>query len=191
MLGESVITSTITYQPYAAEGSQQKEYYEVLFLSFLLIFMSTLLYFNMQPAATDHALRRSRLTGVLLFLFDKWLGLFFLTIDACIKLTVSTVAQEKNELSPFVANALRMAVAFLLLMRICQYGIRRLFCLWWTVFGVACGIPFLSPIILSPTKGIAMAQRPTLCFVSGGILVHTYFGRPFAIGKHSGAVRSR
>lgn len=106
MLGESVITSTTTYTSYAAEGSQQKEYYEVLFLSFLLTFMYTLLYFNMQPAAKDHALRRFRLTGVLLLLFNKFLGLSLLTIGACIKLTVNTVAQEKKELSPFVANAL-------------------------------------------------------------------------------------
>ena len=77
MLGETVITSTITYKEFASEESTNKsQYYTVLTLAFLLIFMFLLLFFNMQPAPKDHALRRSRSTGVTFcFSTNSWVCL--------------------------------------------------------------------------------------------------------------------
>ena len=76
MLGESVISSTITIREYAndGEGSESTKYYSVLGLSFLLIFMFSLLFFNVQPHPKDHGLRRSRFFGISIMILNKWLG---------------------------------------------------------------------------------------------------------------------
>ena len=170
MMGETVITSTITYKSYAAEGTEETQYYTILSLSFLLIFMFTLLFFNMQPAPKDHALRRSKLTGVSLLMLNKLLGLSLLTIGACIKLSVHQVV-ENELLTPFLTNALKLSVGtsltLLLAMRACHYGgkiprpqdpphIRALFFSWWGIFAVAAAFPFVAPVYsYEPTHALA------------------------------------
>jgi len=172
MLGETVITSTITYKSYAAEAEEQaktREYYTVMTLSFLLMFMYILLFFNQQPAPKDHGMRRSRLAGISLMLLVKLLGLSLLTMGACMKLSVNAVIEGKA-LSPFISNGFRvsvgMSLVLLLAMRICHYGgklprstdpphIRRLTNVWWGMFALGCFVPFVTPVSLSPTTELA------------------------------------
>lgn len=78
MLGETALSVTITYRELDQEaivGDTKSRYYWVLGLSFLLIFMFCLLYFHLQPLASNHAFRRSRLHGSLLLLVHKLLAL--------------------------------------------------------------------------------------------------------------------
>jgi len=180
MLGETVITSTITYKSYATEAEEEMdatEYYTVMTLSFLLMFMYILLFFNQQPAPKDHGMRRSLFSGICLMLLNKLLGLVLLTIGACMKLCVSAVI-EGDDLTPFVSNAFRMSVGMslvlLLAMRICHYGgklprptdpphVRRLFFVWWGIFALGCFVPFVTPASSSPT--IELAWPSGLAFV--------------------------
>jgi low temperature requirement protein LtrA len=188
MLGETVITSTITYKAYAEEadeGEDGTEYYTVMTLSFVLTFMYILLFFNQQPAAKDHALRRSKLAGVSLMILNKVLGLSLLTIGACMKLSVNAVT-EGTGLTPFVSNAFRLSVGMslvlLLAMRICHYGgklprptdpphVQRLMYVWWSIFALGCFVPFVAPSSSDPTT--ALAWPSGLAFVL--VLIESWF----------------
>jgi len=172
MLGETVISSTITYREYAADSSIQEgtQYYIVLSLSFLLIFMFTLIFFNMQPAPRDHALRRSRLAGTLVLVLNKTLGLSLLSVGVSIKLAVKAVA-ENDALSRFASALLGLAVGISMMilfgMRCCHYAgrlprpndppdVRLLMWIWWAVFAVFSVIPFFFVWATSPMTALAL-----------------------------------
>lgn len=127
MLGETVISSTITYREYARErgGAESAKYYSVLGLSFLLIFMFSLLFFNVQPHPKDHALRRSRFFGVCAWILNKWLGMSLLIIGVSVKLVVESVAENKP-MSDFsntlLTRAVGVSMVFLLLTRLAHFG---------------------------------------------------------------------
>mmetsp|Transcript_33787 Transcript_33787/g.73221 ORF Transcript_33787/g.73221 Transcript_33787/m.73221 type:complete len:369 (-) Transcript_33787:1364-2470(-) len=96
MLGETVLSVTITYRELKEEHREEEEdgesqqhnsyYYWVLGLSFLLIFMFTLLFFHMQPDPAEHAFRRSRTYVTLCLLAHKVLGLALLCVGVSVKL---------------------------------------------------------------------------------------------------------
>jgi len=127
MLGETVISSTISYREYArnSEGSESTKYYVVLGLCFLLIFMFSLLFFNVQPHPKDHALRRSRFFGISTMILNKWLGMTLLIIGVSVKLVVESLAEDKA-MSTFSDTLLTRAVGasmiLLLLSRLCHFG---------------------------------------------------------------------
>jgi low temperature requirement protein LtrA len=185
MLGETVISSTMTYREFAADSNVQEdsryEYYVVLTLSFLLIFMFTLLFFNLQPASKDHAYRRSRGFGSTLLILNKTLGLSLLAIGVSIKLIVEAVA-EREDMSSVGCRLLGLAVGssmtILFGMRLCHYGgklprasdpiiIQRLMWIWWSFFGVASIIPFLFLRLTNPIVALALYSGllMTLCIV--------------------------
>ena len=151
MLGETVISSTITYREYAeTEGEESRKYYVVLAMSFLLIFMFALLYFNVQPNPEDHGFRRSRFFGTSVMILNKWLGMTLLMIGVSIKLVVEAAAENKT-MSDFSDTLLTRAVGtsmiLLLLTRFCHFGgrvparstpteFKWLMRLWWVLFAV-------------------------------------------------------
>ena len=120
MLGETVISATITYREFLVEmkeeeedeeeneeeeedvesSSEQTSYYVVLCLSFLLIFMVALVFFNVSPPPKHHAFRRSRTHGVILILLNKILGLTLLSLGVAIKTIVEAVATGEDQDMP-------------------------------------------------------------------------------------------
>ena len=88
----------------------------------------------------------------------------------CSAVAENEEADTTGELSPFIADALRLSVGASLLllfgMRICHYGekiprpddpprVRRLLYTWWFAFGVACLIPFVvAPSSLDPIHSL-------------------------------------
>lgn len=128
MLGETALSVTITYRELVSrdEGTilhdAENRYFWVLGLSFLLIFMFTLLLFHMQPAPHDHAIRRSRFHGVGLILAHKVLGLALLSVGVSVKLVVEAVLLDE-ELSAFAYRLMGCSVSAALLV---LFGIRRL-----------------------------------------------------------------
>lgn len=182
MLGETVISSTMTFREFAADANiQDNRYYVVLGLSFLLIFMFMLLYFNMQPAPKDHALRRSRIVGSIHLVLNKTLGLSLLSIGVSIKLAVEAVSIGED-MSPFAGRLLGLAVGssmlILFAMRLCHYvgklprasdppSIQELMWMWWLTFGGASLIPFLFLHVTNPVIALGMYSGllMTLCIV--------------------------
>jgi low temperature requirement protein LtrA len=172
MLGETVISATITYRELdhhsnAGDGSR---YYVVLMLSFLLIFMFMQLFFNAQPAPKDSALRRSRTLGSILVILNKTLGLTLLLIGVSIKIAVEAVT-EGEDLNRFAAHLLCIGVGFSMLiilgMRACHYGgklprptdppyVQRLMVIWWILVGVVSFVPFLFIGFRDPVVALAM-----------------------------------
>jgi low temperature requirement protein LtrA len=174
MLGETVISSTISYREEvsAVDAEEQNQYYTVLVLAFLLIFMFCLIFFNMQPPVQHHAFRRSRLAGCTLLLLNKALGLALLCVGVCIKLAIQEIVEEeyKEEASP-VAPLLAVAVGLSLLllygMRICHYGgklprptdppdVQWLMWIWWATFGAFSVAPFLFAGLKSSITALAV-----------------------------------
>jgi low temperature requirement protein LtrA len=182
MLGEAVISSTTTVREFAADSSiQDSRYYLVLALSFLLIFMFMLLYFNMQPAPKDHALRRSKGIGSIHFVLNKTLGLSLLSIGVSIKLAIEAVSVGED-MSSFAGRLLGLAVGssmvILFAMRLCHHGgklprssdppnIQELMWIWWLMFGGASIIPFLCLHVTNPVVALGMYSGllMTLCIV--------------------------
>jgi hypothetical protein len=141
----------------------------VLALSFVLVFMFTLMFFNGQPAPKDHALRRSRVRGSSLLVLNKTLGLPLLMIGVSIKLAVDAVAKGE-EMSEFGASILALGVGFsmviLLAMRACHYAgilpraidpphVARIMYIWWGIMGVSVILPFLCIGIRDPVAALA------------------------------------
>lgn len=168
MLGETVISSTITYREYRHKEHLDdkddeapaipQQYYVVLFLAFLLIYMFCLIYFNMQPPRHFQGLRRNRWAGSLVMISNKLLGCTLLAMGATIKLSIEAVVEERGQLSLFTARLMGCSVGTSLLLmyfqRIAHYGgrvpgpnhpdpIRLLFHVWWVTFAIACLLPFL------------------------------------------------
>ena len=171
MLGETVISSTITYREYAkeSEGTESTRYYIVLGLSFLLIFMFTLLYFNVQPEPEDHGLRRSRIIGTTVLVLTKVLGMTLLMIGVSIKLVVQAVA-ENETMSDFsnalLTRAVGTSMILLLGTRLCHFGgrvptptapaeVKFLMRLWWVLFAVVSVLPFVLPDLSYPITSLA------------------------------------
>jgi low temperature requirement protein LtrA len=167
MLGETVLSVTITYRELKTHGKVQDktQYYWVLGLSFLYIFMFVLLFFHMQPTPCEHAFRRSRLHGTSIFLLHKVLGLFLLAGGVGIKLVVVAVISDEP-LSVFASRLMAYstsgALLTLLFMRMLHYAgkkdivvgahilrtgvnptLDRLIKIWWWTVGVAWMIPIV------------------------------------------------
>ena len=186
MLGETVISSTITYREYAEEkGAESKKYYVVLTLSFLLIFMFCLLYFNVQPNPKDHALRRSRFFGTTAFVINKWLGMTLLMIGVSIKLVVEAVAKDEtmsNFSNLLLTRAVGASMILLLLSRLCHFGgrvptpttptqVKWLMRLWWILFAVVSCVPFFLPDLSHPIASLGCVSGLIFLFV----LLETWF----------------
>jgi hypothetical protein len=204
MLGEAVISSTMTVREFAADSSiQDNRYYLVLALSFLLIFMFMLLYFNMQPAPKDHALRRSKRIGSIHFVLNKTLGLSLLSIGVSIKLAIEAVSVGED-MSSFAGRLLGLAVGssmvILFAMRLCHYGgnlpresdppsIRELMWIWWLMFGGASIIPYFCLHVTNPVVALGMYSGllMTLCVVESWISEIQDFQRGFLTGNEETA----
>jgi low temperature requirement protein LtrA len=171
MLGETVLSVTITYrelkQEQQGEAHHHSNYYWALGLSFLLMFMFTLLFFHMQPSPAEHAFHRSRMHGTLTFVAHKILGLALLSVGVSVKLVVESVMdpEDNANISPFGSHLMGYgvgaALCTLLCIRYMHYGnkkefyvganllrigrdakLDRITSVWWWTFGVACIIPF-------------------------------------------------
>ena len=189
MLGETVLSVTITYRELKHGGGNHLYYYWVLGLSFLLIFMFTLLFFHMQPPPNEHAFRRSRTHGTVALLAHKILGLALLTVGVSVKLVVEAVMDPTEEsASPLASRLMGLGVgaAFVTLffIRYMHYGNKsefhvgtklvcvgkdpKLDCLvntWWWTFGVACVLPFLSLYFTTGHALLATALYAGLVFL--------------------------
>jgi hypothetical protein len=187
MLGETVISSTMTYREYAADSDvgESLPYYVVLGLSFLLIFMLTLIYFHVQPEPKDHALRLSKTLGAILMMLTLLLGMILLTLGVSIKLVVKSVA-ENEELSDFskllMTRAVGAAMIILLFTRLCHFGgrtpkasdptrVKLLMRLWWIAFAIVSVIPFFLPDLSHPISSLASTSGLLLSFC----LLETWF----------------
>ena len=169
MIGETIISITMEYREHMEAGGLsdrvETPYYTLLALAFLLVFMFTLLYFNMQPPPALHAFRRSLPSGWSVLVLHKLMGLSLLAVGVAIKVAVSTVVEEE-ELTPFASRLLGIAVGTSLLnlfaMRLCHFGFRRnakvstfayrVMCFWWLSFGVFSVLPFFYMGILDPVQ---------------------------------------
>jgi low temperature requirement protein LtrA len=204
MLGEAVISSTMTVREFAADLSiRDNRYYLVLALSFLLIFMFMLLYFNLQPAPKDHALCRSKMIGSIHFVLNKTLGLSLLSIGVSIKLAIEAVSVGED-MSSFAARLLGLAVGssqvILFAMRLCHYGgklprasdppsIKELMWIWWFMFGGASIIPFFCLHVTNPAVALGMYSGllMTLCIVESWISQIQDFQQGFSTGNEESA----
>lgn len=181
MLGETVISSTMTYREYATERDvgESWRYYVVLGLAFLLIFMLTLLYFHVQPEPRDHALRLSKWLGTLLMLLNLIMGMTLLTLGVSIKLVVHAVAEDED-LSTFsqllLTRAVGSALVLLLLSRLCHFGgripratdpphVKRLMRRWWVLFAAVSVTPFYLPNLSQPIWSLASISGLLLSWV--------------------------
>jgi hypothetical protein len=167
MLGETASSVTITYREVREDIvlGAENDYYWVLGLSFLLIFMFTLLIFHIQPAPSEHAFRRSLYHGVGLLLAHKILGLCLLAVGVSIKLVVYAVLL-KEELAMFGYRLMGWgsgsALFLLLLIRYLHHGgkteihfhnkvwvhgqnpgIDRVAALWWSTTAIAWLLPIV------------------------------------------------
>mmetsp|Transcript_23454 Transcript_23454/g.48691 ORF Transcript_23454/g.48691 Transcript_23454/m.48691 type:complete len:400 (+) Transcript_23454:194-1393(+) len=128
MMGETVISASVAYREYMEEGLgriETQNLYIVLVFSFLLVFMFTLLFFNMQPHPKDHAFRRSRVAGLGCLVLNKILGMTLLLVGVYIKLAVDSVAEGDllDEFSqPLLNHAVGSSMIVLLGMRCCHYA---------------------------------------------------------------------
>jgi low temperature requirement protein LtrA len=94
MMGETALSVTLTYRELERDDiihGTQNSYYWVLGLSYMLIFMFTLLFFHLQPAPKEHAFRRSAWHFTLLLLAHKLLGLALLAVGVSVKMVVEAV----------------------------------------------------------------------------------------------------
>lgn len=185
MMGETVISSTITYREVANEhrldASVQRTYYILLTLTFMLIFAFTLLFFHVEPAPNAHALRRSRFTGLSALMLNTVLGIALLLMGVALKLAIKSVVDDEK-LTSFTSNLLAISVGcsmvILLLTRCCHYlgilprasdppDIQNIFRAWWVVFGVMSFLPFLFCHVKEPCLALAIqaAIVLTLCVI--------------------------
>jgi hypothetical protein len=117
MMGETVLSVTLAYRELARDDivhGAQNSYYWVLGLSYMLMFMFTLLFFHLQPAPNEHAFRRSAWHGALLLLAHKLLGLALLAVGVSVKLVVEAVLLQE-ELSLFAYRLMGWSVGAALL----------------------------------------------------------------------------
>jgi low temperature requirement protein LtrA len=175
MLGETVVSVTQTYREFVRSDKVrgdmeehnliQTQYYMILVLSLLLIFMITLLIFHVTPEAHEHAIRRSKMHGVLLLLCHKILGLPLLAVGVSVKLVVEAVL-EQQELSHFGYRCMSFGVGLTLtlifLIRYLHYGgktelaigeymwtvgthpvLDRITTIWWWLIGLSSQIPLV------------------------------------------------
>lgn len=182
MLGETVLSVTLQYREGRNETTVTTSfYYWVLGLSFLLIFMVTLLYFHMQPEPGEHAFRRSRFHGTACMVVHKILALALLAVGVSIKLIAEDVLTNEP-LSPQAAQLMGGGVGvFLLLLfflRYLHYGgkpaihfghkvlrsgehpdLDLVATAWWSTVGFAWVLPFLGiatgTTMKSPVAAIA------------------------------------
>jgi low temperature requirement protein LtrA len=99
MMGETVLSVTLTYRELDRDDiihDALNSFYWVLGLSYMLIFMFTLLFFHLQPAPEEHAFRRSAWHGTLLLLAHKLLGLALLVVGVSVKLVVEAVLLQEE-----------------------------------------------------------------------------------------------
>jgi low temperature requirement protein LtrA len=169
MLGETALSVTLTYREVVAREDivhgTENDYYWVLGLSFLLIFMFTLLLFHMQPAPSEHAFRRSRYHGVGVFLAHKILGLCLLAVGVSIKLVVDAVLLQEDLLMfgyRLMGWGSGSALFLLFVIRYLHHGGKtelrfgnkvwvhgqnpdtdRVAALWWWTIGIAWLLPFV------------------------------------------------
>jgi len=128
MLGETVLSVTLTYRELSPETSDDTPYYLVLGLAFLLVYMFTLLLFHVQPEPRDHAFRRSRIHGLFLIMAHKVLGLALLAVGVSIKLVVhAVVLDEPMSLfgSRLMGCSVSAALLIVWLIRVLHYGNRE------------------------------------------------------------------
>mmetsp|Transcript_25606 Transcript_25606/g.59470 ORF Transcript_25606/g.59470 Transcript_25606/m.59470 type:complete len:466 (-) Transcript_25606:482-1879(-) len=162
MLGETIVSATITYRRLAASETtvvDVSRYYWTLGLSFLLIFMFSLLYFHMQPAAHFSGYRISRIRGILLLFFQKLLGMALLAVGVGVRILVLAVVEGSRLTffgSALMAISVGSCLSFLLAIRLLHFGfvrdirklnfpprIYRIMDVWWITFAIACVLPFL------------------------------------------------
>lgn len=193
MLGETALSVTITYRELDQEGiigNAKTRYYWVLVLSFLLIFMFCLLYFHLEPKPQNHAIRRSRMHGILLMILHKLLGLALLTMGTSVKLVVEAVILQEETTSKFVYRCLGWGVgAALLILFIIRYlhfggrselnfgnkvlvfgqhpNLDRILNIWWFQVAIAWPIPFIGIATGVTTRDplVSMALHAGLLFV--------------------------
>jgi low temperature requirement protein LtrA len=165
MLGETASSVVLTYRELLGQledvgKSTEKQYYWILLLSFLLIFMFTLLFYHMLPHQDDHPFRRGKHYYGLGLVLHKSLSLSFLSLGVSIKLVVeSALLQEELSLFGYQLMGYGVSVSLLILLFIrlmshggkatVQFGpqmvytkgadpiVDRIASIWWTVFGVA------------------------------------------------------
>ena len=158
MLGETVVSATISNHAISSSAVVDRaRYYTIMGLSFLLIFMFTLLFFHMQPPPRDHAFRRDRTRGCFLLLSHKLLGLALVAVGVSVRLMVNATMMGTN-LTDFTVVltgcSVGMSLLLLLFIRFLHYGgvlprqhdppaIVRLMQLWWVVFFVIALTPFV------------------------------------------------
>jgi hypothetical protein len=175
MLGETVVSVTQTYREFVVSDELrrdiveqniiQTQYYMLLVFSLLLIFMITLLIFHVTPEAHEHAIRRSKMHGVLLLLCHKILGLPLLAVGVSVKLVVGAVLEQK-ELSLFGYQCMSLGVGVTLTLiffiRYLHFGgktqlvlghymwtvgtnavLDRITTIWWWTIGLSSQIPFV------------------------------------------------
>ena len=176
MLGETVVSVTQTYREFvrsseALDDSMEEQmviqtnYYMILVFSLLLIFMITLLIFHVTPEAHEHAIRRSKVHGVLLLLCHKILGLPLLAVGVSVKLVVQSVLEEKD-LALFGYQCMSLGVGVTLtiifFIRYLHFGgktqlvignymwtvgshpvMDRITTIWWWTIGLSSQLPFL------------------------------------------------
>lgn len=187
MLGETVVSATMTYREREKEDSGEVQaeaflYYQVLAYSFLIIFMFCLLYFHLQPPPALNAIRRSRQAGITMLLCTKALGLVLLAVGVSIKQIVRFVSEGESVIPYFTSALLGCSIGFAMLLmnaiRLCHYGgrypgpdtapdARRLMILWWSMTGVLNFVPFGLVHISNP--GLAVGGHAGylvfMCFV--------------------------
>ena len=189
MLGETVISATLTYRSYVVEDEAMEEgssYSMLLFSAFALIFVFSLLYFGVQPPEHFNALRRSREFGTLAVNTVKLLGLLLLTVGVCVRLLVQETVEGKDESEArrLLGYAVGSSMLLLLGLRVCHYGGRipraddppRVWWLsqiWWAIFAIVSA----SPLVLAATLDLsAVATIATYAgIVSAMCVVETWF----------------
>ena len=189
MLGETVVAATIKVRTFAAVGStvaDQNRYYWTLGLSFLLLFSFTLLYFHMQPAPKDNAMRQSRIRGIMLYAVHKLLGMALLGVGVGVRLMVEAVVRgvpmseiDATVMSLSVGSSLTMLFA----VRLTHYGakymnnsdpprIKMLKDCWWGTFIAFVTAPFLLYFanITDPVASAAVYAGliASLCVIESG-----------------------
>ena len=156
VLGETVVSSIITFKSAQGTGVEGR-YYLTSALSFLMIFSFTLLYFHLQPAPQDNAMRKSRSRGILLYQCTILLGASLLCAGVGVKLIVDAVLKGQmltEDESTVMSLSVGFSMAFLLSIRLSHYGgletdrneptqITHLKNLWWGSLASSVSIPFL------------------------------------------------
>lgn len=202
MLGETVVSATITYRLLAATGStiaDVSRYYWTLGLSFLLIFAFTLLYFHMQPAPQATGFHRSRIRGIMLFTLHKVLGAALLGVGVAVRLMVEAVTngvRMSDAGAVLTGTSVGVSLLTLLLIRVQHYGglegqeerypphVLVIFNAWWAIVTFFAAVPFVLVVfcnITDPVASVAIYSGMicTLCVVESGF---THYLEPYLAG---------